>query len=197
MNREPILSPEERAFFAAARRATLATLDPDGKPRLVPVCFILGDEDDKLGRPLLYTPIDEKTKASPDPKQLSRVKDLLVLPEAVLIADRWDEDWSRLGWVRVYGRGEILEPQPHEREEHAKAVKALRAKYEQYRDHHLETRPIIRVTIGRSRSWGNLAPASARGAASARRAADARGKARRPAGGGSASSSSPGDTRRR
>jgi PPOX class probable F420-dependent enzyme len=156
MNREPILNPEERAFLAAARRATLATLDPDGKPRLVPICFVVGEQDDKLGRPLLYTPIDEKTKASPDPKQLSRVKDLLVLPEAVVLADRWDEDWSRLGWVRVYGRGEILEPQPHEREEHARAVKALRAKYEQYRDHNLETRPIIRVTIGRSRSWGNL-----------------------------------------
>ena len=156
MNREPILTPEERAFLAAARRATLATLDPDGKPRLVPICFVVGDGEDKLRRPLLYTPIDEKSKASPDPKQLNRVRDLLVLPEAVVMADRWDEDWSRLGWVRVYGRAEILEPQPHEREEHGRAVTALRAKYEQYRDHSLENRPIIRVTIGRARSWGNL-----------------------------------------
>ena len=152
-----VLSPAERLFVAEAREATLATISPDGRPRLVPVCFVLGDEDDKLGRPRLYTPIDEKTKASSDPKQLSRVKDLLVLPEAVLLADRWDEDWSRLGWVRVYGRGEILEPQPHEREEHGRAAAALRAKYEQYRDHNLATRPIIRVTIGRSRSWGSLA----------------------------------------
>ena len=157
MNRDPILSAEERAFLADARQATLATIDPDGKPRLVPICFIVGETDDKLGRPLLYTPIDEKTKASSDPAKLNRVRDLLVLPEAVVLADRWDEDWSRLGWVRVYGRGEILEPQPHEREEHARAVEALRAKYSQYRDHHLESRPIIRVTIGRSRSWGNLA----------------------------------------
>jgi PPOX class probable F420-dependent enzyme len=157
VNREPILSPDERAFLASARRATLATLDPDSKPRLVPICFVVGDEDDRLGRPRLYTPIDEKTKASSDPKQLSRVKDLLVLPEAVVLADRWDEDWSQLGWVRVYGQGEILEPQPHEREEHARAVTALRAKYEQYREHALENRPIIRVTIGRARSWGNLA----------------------------------------
>ncbi len=156
VNREPILNPEERAFLAGARRGTLATLDPDGKPRLVPICYVIGESDDKLGRPQLYTPIDEKTKASTDPKQLSRVRDLLVLPEAVVLADRWDEDWTRLGWVRVYGRGEILEPQPHEREEHARAVTALRAKYEQYRDHNLENRPIIRVTIGRARSWGNL-----------------------------------------
>ncbi len=157
MNREPILSPQERAFLTETRRATLATLDPEGKPRLVPICFVVGEADDKLGRPLLYTPIDEKSKTSPDPRQLSRVKDLLVLPEAVLLADRWTEDWSRLGWLRVYGRGEILEPQPHEREEHGRAVTALRAKYQQYRDHNLETRPIIRVTIGRSRSWGDLA----------------------------------------
>lgn len=158
MNREPILTPEERAFLAAARRATLATLDPDGKPRLVPICFVVGDGEDKVGRPLLYTPIDEKRKASPDPRQLNRVRDLLVLPEAVVMADRWDEDWSRIGWVRVYGRGEILEPQRHERVEHGRAVTALRAKYDQYRDHNLENRPIIRVTIGRSRSWGNLEP---------------------------------------
>lgn len=156
MNREPVVSPEERAFFAGARRATLATTDPRGTPRLVPICFVIGETDDRLGRPLLYSPIDEKTKASPDPTRLGRVRDLLVLPEAVLLADRWDEDWSRLGWVRLYGRAEILEPQPHEREEHARAVEALRAKYPQYREHRLESRPIIRVTIDRSRSWGAL-----------------------------------------
>jgi PPOX class probable F420-dependent enzyme len=157
MNREPVLSPEERAFVASARRATLATTDPHGMPRLVPVCFVLGEAGDRLGRPLLYTPIDEKPKASADPKRLARVRDLLVLPEAVLLADRWDENWTRLGWVRLYGRGEILEPQPHEREEHARAVETLRAKYAQYREQRIEDRPIIRITITEARSWGHLA----------------------------------------
>ena len=153
---QPILTPDERRFLADARNATLATLDPDGRPRLVPICHVVGETDDRLGRPRLYSAIDEKPKLSPDPARLGRVRDLLILPEAVVLAHRWDEDWSNLGWVRVYGRAELLEPQPHEREEHAKAVIALRFKYPQYETHGLEERPIIRLTIDEARSWGKL-----------------------------------------
>jgi len=152
----PILSAEERAFIAQTRRAVLATTAPDSRPRLVPVCFVLADDDDRLGRPRLYTPIDEKTKSSPDPKGLARVRDLLVLPDATVLVDRWSEDWERLGWVRLYARGEILEPQPHERDEHAAAVAALRAKYEQYASHRLEDRPIIRLLVTAAVAWGEL-----------------------------------------
>jgi hypothetical protein len=35
---------------------------------------------------------------------------------------------------------------------------ALRGKYPQYANHALETRPLIRVTIERVRSWGDLKP---------------------------------------
>lgn len=155
MPAEPILTPPERAFLAAARTAVLATIDPEGQPRLVPICHVVGD-DDRVGRPRLYTPIDDKPKASPDPRRLARVRDLLILPAATLLVDRWDEDWSRLAWLRMYGRAEILEPQPHEVEEHAWAVAALREKYEQYRTHRLEERPIIRISIARAISWGDL-----------------------------------------
>jgi PPOX class probable F420-dependent enzyme len=151
-----VLSPAERKFVAEARRATLATVAPDGRPRLVPVCFVLGDLTDRLGRPLFYIPLDEKPKRVDDPLKLARVQDLLVLPEASILVDRWDEDWSRLAWVRAYGTGEILEPQPHEREEHAAAVVALKGKYAQYRDQALENRPMIRIALTRAVSWGAL-----------------------------------------
>jgi len=156
MSRESILTNAERHFLADARQATLATLDPDGLPRLVPICFVLGRADDVRGRPLLYTPVDEKPKVSPDPRNLARVRDLLVLPTAVVLVDQWDEDWSRLAWLRIYGRAEILEPQPHELEEHGRAVVALRAKYEQYKSQRLESRPIIRITLDRARGWGAI-----------------------------------------
>jgi PPOX class probable F420-dependent enzyme len=154
---DPILDERQRAFAAAARSATLATIAPRGRPRLVPICFIVGD-DDKLGRPMLYTPLDDKPKRNADPHELARVQDLLVLPEASLLVDRWSEDWSRLAWLRLDGRGILLEPEPHEREEHAAAVDALRAKYPQYASHALEDRPIIRLTIDRAISWGDLTP---------------------------------------
>jgi PPOX class probable F420-dependent enzyme len=156
MTREPVLDPEARRFLAETRRAVLATVDPRGDPRLVPICHVLADEDDRLGRPRLYTPIDEKPKQTAQPSGLARVRDILVLPRAVVLADRWDEDWTALGWVRAYGTAEILEPQPHEREEHAAAVALLRAKYAQYREQAIEARPIIRIAIDRALSWGSL-----------------------------------------
>jgi PPOX class probable F420-dependent enzyme len=153
------LSPLEREFLAAARRAILATTSPEGLPRLVPVCFVLADTGDRQGRPLVYSPIDDKTKRTNDPHELARVRDLLVLPEATIIVDRWDEDWSRLAWLRAYGTGELLEPQVHETEEHVAAVAALRAKYSQYEDHAIDARPIIRIALNRVLSWGDLSGA--------------------------------------
>jgi PPOX class probable F420-dependent enzyme len=157
MPADPILSPEQRRFLAEARSATLATTAPDGRPRLVPICFVVGG-DDRLGRPLLYSPLDEKPKRSADPHDLARVHDLLVLPEASLLVDRWSEDWSRLGWLRLHGRAELLEPEPHEHEEHAAAVRDLRAKYPQYVAQDLDHRPIIRLAIDRALAWGDLSP---------------------------------------
>lgn len=151
-----ILSPAERSFVAAARRAILATIDPQGDPRLVPVCFVLAPEPDAIGRPILHSPLDEKPKAVADPRDLARVQDLLVLPKVTVLVDRWSEDWERLGWVRLYGRGELLEPEERERAEHAAACAALREKYPQYATHRLEQRPVIRITIDRAKSWGDL-----------------------------------------
>jgi PPOX class probable F420-dependent enzyme len=156
MQTHPVLTPVDRAFLAAQRRAILATVGPQGAPRLVPVCFVVADEDDHLGRPIVYSPIDEKPKQRADPHALSRVQDLLVLPDVSLLVDRWDEDWTHLAWLRVYGRGVLLEPHPREREEHAGAIALLRAKYPQYATHRLEERPIIRITLDRTVEWGAL-----------------------------------------
>jgi PPOX class probable F420-dependent enzyme len=152
---------EQRRFLAAARSATLATLATDGRPRLVPICFVV-DADDASGRPRLYSPLDEKPKRTDDPRALARIRDLLARPDASLLVDRWSEDWSRLGWLRLDCRGAVLEPEENlaskanDRGEHAIAVAALRKKYTQYATHALETRPIIRLTIDRAVSWGDL-----------------------------------------
>jgi PPOX class probable F420-dependent enzyme len=159
--REPILTGPEQAFVAETRRAVLATVRPDGEPRLVPVCFVIAERPDDMGRPILYSPIDEKPKRTTDPRRLARVQDLLVLPTVTLLVDRWSEDWTRLAWVRLSGRGVLLEPESREREEHAAALAALRAKYPQYSDHDLEARPIIRIAIDRVQRWGDVTPSTA------------------------------------
>ena len=151
-----VLTDGERRFIDERRHAVLATTAPDGRARLVPICYALTDEVDRVGRPILYTPIDDKKKKTDNPHDVARVRDLLVLPELSLIIDRWDEDWDQLAWLRIYGYGELLEPQPDEIAEHAAAVTLLRARYPQYADHDLEHRPIIRVALERVVSWGSF-----------------------------------------
>ncbi len=148
-----VLTPAARAFLAGARRAILATVAPDGRPRLVPVCFALAPDDDARGGPILYTPLDEKPKRVGDPHQLARVRDLLVRPDVTLLVDRWDEDWQHLAWVRLDGTAALVEPDASQHHEHAAAVAALRAKYPQYARQDLEGRPLIRVVVTRARAW--------------------------------------------
>jgi PPOX class probable F420-dependent enzyme len=86
-------------------------------------------------------------------RDLARVKDLLARPEVTLLVDRWDEDWGRLAWLRLYGRGELLEPGPREAAEHTRAVRLLRERYPQYTAHALESLPVIRIRIERAAGW--------------------------------------------
>lgn len=147
------LDPAERSFLAGARTGVLATTRADRRPRVVPVCFAAID---LAALPLrLYTPLDEKPKRPGDPRDLGRVRDIKANPMVSILVDRWSEDWSRLAWLRLDGRAELIEP-GFGASEHAAAVAALRSKYPQYATHRLEERPIIRVTIARSRSWGDL-----------------------------------------
>ncbi len=147
MPSEPLLSVAQRTFLDSARRAVLATIAPDGRPRLVPICFVVAGEP-----PLLYTPIDDKPKRSDDPLSLARVRDIAADPRVTLLVDRWDEHWSRLAWLRAEGRAMLVDSEVGA--EHAAAVAVLRAKYPQYETHRLEQRPLIRVTFERVTDWG-------------------------------------------
>jgi PPOX class probable F420-dependent enzyme len=146
MTADPVLSPSERDLLGAARLAVLATIAPGGQPRLVPICFVLDDT-----RPVIYTPLDDKPKRVVERRQLARVRDVLRDPRVSVLVDRWDEDWTRLAWLRCDGTATLLEP---DLPDHGAAVAALRAKYPQYASHRLEDRPLIRIAIERTRSWG-------------------------------------------
>jgi PPOX class probable F420-dependent enzyme len=139
----PVLTPADHAFFDPARTATLATIGPDGRPRLVPVCFV-----NLHG--VVWSALDEKPKAVDDVRTLARVRDITARPQVALLVDRWSEDWSELAWLRLGGTATLVEP-----ELVPGAVReALRAKYPQYRDHRLEVRPMIAITIERATRWG-------------------------------------------
>jgi PPOX class probable F420-dependent enzyme len=143
-----VLTPQQRAFVVAARTAILATIAADGSPRLVPICFVLDGD-------AVISPLDEKPKRSTDPHGLARVRDVLARPEVTLLVHRWDEDWSRLGWVRLHGTASLVEPgDPGQ----AAAIVPLRSKYPQYVSQAIDARPMLRIAIDRATAWGNLEP---------------------------------------
>jgi PPOX class probable F420-dependent enzyme len=138
------MTPEQRHFVAAARVARMATVDDDGMPTVLPICFWLDGER-------LYQVMDEKPKRVGG-AELKRVRNLRANPSMAVVVDRWDEDWARLGWVLLRGRGDVLEGGA----EHARALAALRDKYEPYRTMALEHQLLIRMTVQSVRSWGAL-----------------------------------------
>jgi PPOX class probable F420-dependent enzyme len=157
MTRDNALTQAELVFLAAARSAVLGTMGANGRPRLVPICFAFEAAE---GRLRLWTPLDEKPKRVADPHDLERVRDIVANSAVSVLVDAWSEDWSALGWLRLEGRAELIEPGPSDSAEHGMAVAALRVRYPQYAGHALEDRPIIRIFIERHRSWGNLGTVS-------------------------------------
>jgi hypothetical protein len=73
-----------------------------------------------------------------------------------LLVDIWDEDWTQLGWLRCVGTATLAEPGELAPMALHRVAEALRAKHPQYRDHDLEGRPLIRITVERAVSWGRL-----------------------------------------
>jgi hypothetical protein len=71
-----------------------------------------------------------------------------------VVVDRYDEDWSRLGWVMVRGPTEILE----EGAEHDRAQAALRVRYPQLAVMRIEGLPVVAVRIDHATNWGHLEP---------------------------------------
>lgn len=137
-----MFSPEERKFIESRRVAHLATANGDGRPHLIPVCFVYVDG-------AFWIPVDEKPKKTP---RLKRLRNIEANPQVALMFDRYEEDWSRLAYVLVHGTGEIRET-----DDRLNAVlAALREKYAQYGRMKLEGRPIIKVAPERAVGWGSL-----------------------------------------
>ena len=134
----------ELRFLKSCRVAHLATADARGAPHVVPVCFVISGGT-------LYITIDEKPKRQPT-AGMKRLRNIGKNPAVCVIADRYDEDWTRLGWVMLRGHAEILA----EGAEHDAAQAMLRRRYRQLDSMKIESCPVIAVRIDRTTSWGNL-----------------------------------------
>ena len=137
-----IISSAQAAFLERQRSGRLATVDPQGRPHAVPICYALLDG-------VLYTPVDEKPKTG-DPRELRRIRNILANPNVCLVVDHYeDEDWTQLAWLQVRGVASLVE----EADERERALAALRARYRQYRSMALEGLPLLRITPARLVGW--------------------------------------------
>ena len=106
-----------RRRVAEARVATLGTVDADGHPHVVPVCFA------SLPDGRIVSAVDHKPKRTTALRRLDHVR---ANPAVSLLAHHYDDEWERLWWVRVDGTARVVDPVPPD------GVAALAAKYVQY-----------------------------------------------------------------
>ncbi len=122
----------------AARVARLATIDPDGRPHVVPIVFVLEGET-------LYSAVDAKPKRS---RTLRRIENSRARPDVTVLVDHYEDDWSRLWWVRLRGRARVLE----DGEEAEQALESLVEKYAQYAQEP-PSLPVLAVDVVEWRGW--------------------------------------------
>jgi PPOX class probable F420-dependent enzyme len=118
--------------------ARLATVGGPGPPHLVPVTFVLhGDR--------IYSAVDSKPKTTRD---LRRLRNIRAHPQVAVLADHYEEDWSRLWWVRADGRASILDAPG----EMAAPIGLLAERYPQY-GHSPPAGPVVCVLVRRWSGW--------------------------------------------
>ena len=118
--------------------ARLATIDPDGRPHLVPIVFALDGDT-------LYSAVDRKPKRS---RTLRRIENARARPDVTVLVDRYDDDWTGLWWIRLRGRARVLD----DGAERGHALGLLAQKYAQYRDDPPDG-PVLAVDVDEVREW--------------------------------------------
>ena len=133
------MNEREEFYLVSSDRGFLSTVDGSGRPTVVPVCFVY-----EKGR--IYIPIDDKPKKG---RSLARLRNIASNSNAAFIVDRYSQDWTRLSFLLIHGRGRSVE----EYDEEGRAKGLLRRKYLQYLSMKLEIHAIIAIDVDESKFW--------------------------------------------
>jgi PPOX class probable F420-dependent enzyme len=127
-----------RERLASVPVVRLATTDEVGRPHIVVTTFAVdGDR--------IYTAVDAKPKRTRD---LKRLRNIRAHPYVTVLADHYEDDWTRLWWVRADATAEVL----RDPAAMARPIALLRERYPQYRDSPPEG-PVIAVAVERWTGW--------------------------------------------
>ena len=130
-----------RSRFASASVARLATVGADGRPHIVPVCFVIDEQT-------LYFAVDAKPKRTTN---LKRLRNIAANPAVSILVDHYEDDWSALWWVRVDGDAMVVSV---DAEDGRLGLSALAAKYPQYAAQ-APPGPLIRIVVDNWTSWSS------------------------------------------
>ena len=131
-------SGEARRRLGDSRSARLATAGEDGRPHIVP--FVFAIEGDTI-----YFAIDAKPKTT---RNLRRLRNIAANPSVSILADHYEDDWSKLWWVRVDGTARVVTDDI----EAQRALDLLANRYEQYRLAR-PPGPVVAIRIDRLTGW--------------------------------------------
>ena len=127
-----------RRRLVEASVARLATAGPDGRPHIVPIVFAHDDEN-------LYFVVDDKPKRSLD---LKRVRNIAGNERVSVLVDHYEDDWTRLWWVRVDGVAHVID---HDVDSQ-RAIDLLARKYGQYAIKRPQG-PVVAIRIEHMTGW--------------------------------------------
>jgi PPOX class probable F420-dependent enzyme len=124
-----------RRRLQEARVAHLATAGPDGAPHVVPITFAIDGDT-------IYFAVDAKPKRTTD---LKRLRNIAANPAVSVLVDHYEDEWSRLWWVRADGTARLTDDDAH-------ALELLAHKYPQYRAAR-PPGPVVAISIQRMTGW--------------------------------------------
>ena len=139
------MTGSQRKFIHAKRVARLSTVDRNGRPHVIPICFVI----DRWSN--ILTAIDSKPKRVDD-MHLKRVRNISRNPYVAIVFDTYQENWDKLCFLLIHGKAELLDDGIAKKE----AVCLLRDKYVQYKEYLNEHAPILRIVPDKITSWGDL-----------------------------------------
>jgi PPOX class probable F420-dependent enzyme len=105
---------------------------------MVPIVFAVDGET-------LYFAVDAKPKKSTD---LQRLKNLAANPAVSVLADHYEDDWSKLWWARADGTAGLVT----DKTEAERAIDLLADKYEQY-SRARPAGPVVAIHVDRVTGW--------------------------------------------
>ncbi len=115
----------------------LATLDADNKIYQVPVVFV-------RHAGIFWSPVDGKPKSG---GELARVRNVRNNPNVSLLLDSYEQDWSRLWWIRIEGSANVIQAGVDTDAQITAVVRALRRKYPQYQNISVLREPATLIAI--------------------------------------------------